>query len=204
MGSVVKAVNRAYDRLETRPFWKVGSRDRARRRDGLVTAGMLLLIVLGGTLGDAIADKANLGGAWDLVWNLLRWPIAFVVVLLFFALVYYLAPNKDQRRWQWVTPGSLVGGFIWLALSGLFALYTSVLGLVRQDVRVARRRHHPAALAQLHRVVGPLRGGAERGARPSGRHPRGGRQVRASSSPRAERRLGGHAGESSRFTASSA
>ena len=31
MGSVIKAVNRAYDRLETRPFWKVrGDGDRAR------------------------------------------------------------------------------------------------------------------------------------------------------------------------------
>ena len=33
MGSVVKAVNRAYDRMETRPFWKVrADLDRARAR----------------------------------------------------------------------------------------------------------------------------------------------------------------------------
>ena len=44
---------------------------------------------------------------------------------VFFALVYYLAPNADQRSWKWVTPGSLVGALLWLALSGLFALYTS-------------------------------------------------------------------------------
>jgi membrane protein len=48
-----------------------------------------------------------------------------VAVLLFFSLVYYLAPNLDVRNWRWVTPGSLVGSLSWLALSGLFALYTS-------------------------------------------------------------------------------
>src|SRR5205807_7390673 len=79
----------------------------------------------GGALGDAIARKTVLGGGFTLVWNILRWPIAFVAVMLFFALVYYLAPNEDQRDWKWVSPGSLVGSLMWLALSGLFALYTS-------------------------------------------------------------------------------
>jgi len=126
MGSIVKSVNRAYDRLETRPFWKVRLVSIVLVvASGIVTAGMLLLVVLGGTLGHAIAHEAHLGGAFTWAWNLARWPIAFLAVLLFFALIYYLAPNLDQRRWQWVTPGSVVGGLMWVALSGLFALYTA-------------------------------------------------------------------------------
>ena len=92
---------------------------------GLVLAGLLLLIVFGGPLGTAIADQAQLGGAFELLWSVLRWPIAFAAILIFFALVYYLAPNVDLRSWKWLTPGSLVGALMWLALSGLFALYTS-------------------------------------------------------------------------------
>jgi membrane protein len=126
VGTVVKAVNRAYERPETRPFWKVRLISVVLvGASGIVTAGMLLLIVLGGKLGDAIAAKADLGGAFTWFWNVFRWPLAFMVVLLLFALIYYLAPNADQRSWKWVTPGSLVGSLIWLALSGLFALYTS-------------------------------------------------------------------------------
>jgi membrane protein len=126
MGTIVKAVNRAYDRTETRPFWRVRVIGIVLVvATGVVTAGMLLLIVLGGTLGDAIARKANLGAAWSWIWNVARWPLAFCIVLLLFALIYYLAPNTDQRRWQWVTPGSILGGVVWLALSGLFALYTA-------------------------------------------------------------------------------
>jgi membrane protein len=129
MGAVMKAVNRAYDRMETRPFWK----QRLIAivlvfATGLVFAGVFLLIVFGGDLGDAITRRTGLGSQFKLFWNIARWPIAFVAVLQFLELVYYLAPNKDQRNWRWVTPGSLFGSVAWLALSGLFALYTSYSG----------------------------------------------------------------------------
>jgi len=126
MSSLIKAVNSAYDRIETRPFWKL--RLIALLLvflTGFVLAGMFILIVFGGPIGAAIAEKANLGDAFDLVWTLVRWPLAFVAVLFFFALVYYLAPNIEHRNWKWITPGSLLGAVLWLALSGLFALYTS-------------------------------------------------------------------------------
>ena len=127
MNAIVKAVNRAYDRQESRPFWKV----RLLAiflvvLTGLVMASLFLLIVFGGPLGKAIADHARLGGAFELLWSILRWPIAFTAILLFFAIVYYLAPNQDVRNWKWVSPGSLVGGVLWLLLSALFALYTSL------------------------------------------------------------------------------
>jgi membrane protein len=129
MGSMIKAVNRAYDRTETRPFWKVRLiAILLVASTGIMTAALFILIVFGGPLGEAIASEARLGGAFDLLWAILRWPLAFVGILLFFALVYYLAPNTEHRNWKWITPGSIVGGLLWLALSGLFALYTSFAG----------------------------------------------------------------------------
>jgi len=129
MTSVIKAVNRAYERQETRPFWKVrGIAILLVVTSGLTTAGIFLLIIVGGSLGDAITKKAGLGGAFQLVWGIARWPVAFCAILLFFGLVYDLAPNKEQRSWKWITPGSVVGGLLWLLLSGLFALYVTFAG----------------------------------------------------------------------------
>jgi membrane protein len=129
MNSVIKAVNTAYERQETRPFWRVRLvAILLVVATGVTTAGVFLLIVVGGALGEAIAEKARLGGAFDWVWGVLRWPVAFCAILLFFALVYYLAPNKEQRSWKWITPGSFIGGVLWLALSGLFALYVTYAG----------------------------------------------------------------------------
>jgi membrane protein len=129
MTSVLKAVNKAYERPETRPFWKVrGVAIILVVSSGITTAGIFLLIVVGGSLGDAISKRAGLGGVFQWTWGIARWPIAFCAILLFFGLVYYLGPNKEQRSWKWVTPGSLVGGALWLLLSGLFALYVTFAG----------------------------------------------------------------------------
>jgi membrane protein len=126
MNTIVKSINRAYSRLETRPFWKLRLTSIVLvLASGLMLAGLLLVIVAGGPLGEAIAEKAGLGGAFEWTWRIARWPIAFLAIILFFALVYYLAPNEDVRDWRWVSPGSLIGSLLWLVLSGLFALYTS-------------------------------------------------------------------------------
>jgi membrane protein len=126
MGTIVKAVNRAYELEETRPFWKTRLTGLLLvAATGLVLAGLFLLIVFGGPLGSAIADAVGLGSAFEVVWGVVRWPLAFLAILLFFGLVYALAPNRGSPRWQWLTPGAVVGSVAWLALSGLFALYTS-------------------------------------------------------------------------------
>ncbi len=125
-GSIIKAVNRAGEVEESRPWWKV--RLLALTLvivAGVVTAAVFLLIVFGGPIGEAIANRADLGSAFTTVWAILRWPIAFAGILLFFSAVYYVAPNREPRSWKWVTPGSAVGSLLWLAASGLFSLYTS-------------------------------------------------------------------------------
>jgi membrane protein len=127
MGTVIKAVNRAYGRVESRPFWMLRLVAIALVLLSALSVGLVLaLIVLGGPLGEAIADQAGLGGAFAWLWDLLRWPLAFVAILLFFALVYYIAPDDRMRSWRWISPGSLLGSLLWLAVSALFALYTSL------------------------------------------------------------------------------
>jgi membrane protein len=129
MGSVIKAVNRAYESQETRPFWKLRAVAIVLVLvTGVTTSIMFLLIVVGGKLGDAISKKADLSGAFNVTWGILRWPIAFGAILLLYAFVYYLAPNRGQRNWKWLTPGAVVGAVLWLALSGLFALYVTFAG----------------------------------------------------------------------------
>jgi membrane protein len=124
--SIVKAVNRAEDLKETRPFWRVRLLALALvMLAGLVIATVFVLIIFGGPLGDAVAKRAGLGSEFTVLWNILRWPIAFAGILAFFSLVYWLAPNRSPRNWKWLTPGSILGAVLWLALSALFALYTS-------------------------------------------------------------------------------
>ena len=129
MSSVIKAMNKAHELQETRPIWKVrGIAILLVVLSGITTAGIFLLIVVGGALGNAIARKASLHGAFEWAWGFARWPVAFCAILLFFGLVYYLAPNKERPSWKWITPGAIVAGLLWLLLSGLFALYVNFAG----------------------------------------------------------------------------
>lgn len=127
MGAIVKSVNRTYAREETRPFWKLKLMSLGLVAvSAVVVIGDLVLVVTGGTIGNAIAHRADLGGEFTWIWNIARWPIAFAGVLLLAALIYAVAPNIEPRNWRWVTPGAILSGVLWLVLSGLFALYTSL------------------------------------------------------------------------------
>ena len=129
MGSIIKAVNRAYDEDETRPFWKLRLIAIVLvLLTGVTLLAVAVLIVFGGPLGQAIADKAQLGGAFTVLWSLLRWPVAFAAVVVVFGFVYSLAPDTDERHWRWVTPGSVLAAALWVILSALFTLYVTFAG----------------------------------------------------------------------------
>ena len=54
-------------------------------------------------------------------------PLAVFFVAVGIALVYYFAPNVEQK-WQWVTPGSVVALVVWLAMSAGLRYYVSNFG----------------------------------------------------------------------------
>jgi membrane protein len=49
-------------------------------------------------------------------------------LLAAFATLLYLGPDVEHRRWTFLSVGTAVAVIVWLAVSGLFALYTSHFG----------------------------------------------------------------------------
>lgn len=128
MAALMHALNVAYDVAEARPFWK------RRLVAILLTIGFavfvvtaLVLMVFGPRIGEAVASAFGLGGVFTVVWNVISVPVVIFLVLMAIALVYYLAPAKDQD-WRWVTPGSLVALVLWLALSFGLRIYVTRFG----------------------------------------------------------------------------
>ncbi|GGL64851.1 YihY/virulence factor BrkB family protein [Wenxinia marina] len=62
------------------------------------------------------------------VLELLRWLIAFMVLLAGLGILYRFGPNRREARPSWVTPGALVVIVLWLAASTGFSLYLSNFG----------------------------------------------------------------------------
>ena len=124
MGAVISTLNAAYGVKESRPWWKAQA-----LAVGLTVALALLiisalaLVLYGGNIGEWAAEELALGDAFTPIWGVLQWPIVLAIVLLAFALVYYFAPNVKDMRWQWITPGSVLGLALWLLVSFAFRVY---------------------------------------------------------------------------------
>jgi membrane protein len=129
MTALQRALNRVYEREETRGF--------ARQR--LAAAGMLTLafvafglvfglLVLGPHLAGWVGDAVGLESAVGWIWWSAQWPILVVGLLAAFAGMLWLGPNVEHPRLAFLTPGAVLAVMIWLAGSGLFALYVSMFG----------------------------------------------------------------------------
>jgi membrane protein len=49
--------------------------------------------------------------------RVLSWIIATLLLSLFFAVIYYFAPDVKTSRWHWLTPGAAIGIVGWLLAS---------------------------------------------------------------------------------------
>ena len=126
MTSFMRALNRAYDRKETRGFVR-------QRIVAIVMVAIMLtafalvfgLLVMGPALSGWIGDAVGLEAVLKWVWWVAQWPVLIVGLLLAFATVLYLGPNVDHPKWLFITPGSVFAVVVWLVASGLFAVYTA-------------------------------------------------------------------------------
>jgi membrane protein len=87
------------------------------------------LIVLGASIGSGIEGHVGLSGtAFVVVWTVLRWVLALIFISLLFSIYYFLGPNRETPRWQWVSPGGIAGTVIFLAASLGFSFYVKEFG----------------------------------------------------------------------------
>ena len=87
------------------------------------------LIIFGAPIGSAIEGPFPFHGiAFSIVWNVIRWGGAIVCMTLLYSALYYLGPNRETPRWQWVSPGGLFATAIFLAASLGFSYYVSAFG----------------------------------------------------------------------------
>ena len=126
--STMHALNAAYDVKEGRPAWKTVS------LSVLYTIGLALLLLLIAALMVTGPEVMRWLAGWIgleqlvvTVWTWLRLPLAALLMVLVVALVYYVAPDVEQR-FRFITPGSVLAVITWIAASMGFGAYIANFG----------------------------------------------------------------------------
>ena len=124
VGAFRKASNIIYDIGEGRPLWKT-----LPLRFGITILAVVILVVaavitvVSGPIAKQVGDSIGAGSTAVLVWDIVKWPVLFLLVSLLLAILFWASPNAKQGGFRWISPGGIIATVGWVAVSGLFALY---------------------------------------------------------------------------------
>lgn len=129
VAAFMRAANVAYDVGEWRPVWKTLPLRLA------VTAALVVLlavsavfVVFTGNLANKAGDILGVGHGAVVAWNIAKWPVLVLIIVLVFTLLYWAAPNVRQPGFRWVMPGSALAVVVWIVASAAFAVYLANFG----------------------------------------------------------------------------
>ena len=126
VGAFMRASNAIYEREEGRPFYKLRPIQLLVTLVLVMMAALVVLsLIVTGPVAQAIGDAVGLGDAAVTAWNIAKWPVMLVVVMLMLAILYWSAPNAKIHGFRWVSPGSIVAVVVWIVASAGFAFYVA-------------------------------------------------------------------------------
>jgi membrane protein len=126
VGAFGRAMNRVYEIDEGRPFIKLrGTMLLVTIATVLIVLVLSAMLVLSGPVADSVGKAIGLGGAVLTAWNILKWPVILLLVILAIAILYYATPNVKQPKFRWMSLGSTIALVIFLLASLAFAFYVA-------------------------------------------------------------------------------
>jgi membrane protein len=128
INAVVKALNKAYDVEENRPFWK------ARGISFIFTIILavliflsMILLIFGKVIGETIYRVTQLPGNFEVLWGIAQYVIPLITMVCAFVLLYKYTPNL-RLRFREVIPGAVFATLGWVVTSILFSFYVNNFG----------------------------------------------------------------------------
>ncbi|MFI6514213.1 YihY/virulence factor BrkB family protein [Spirillospora sp. NPDC050679] len=129
VAALIRALNAVYDMPEGRPLWKLAPLRLALTLAMVVLLGAsALAVAFTGRLAEQAGRLLGLGSAFTAGWNVLKWPVLLVLVIVAIATLYWAGPNVRQPGWRWITPGCVLAVVAWIAASAGFAVYVANFG----------------------------------------------------------------------------
>jgi membrane protein len=123
MAALITGIHVAHETEEPKGFVVKRGKALALTLAAIVFLGVVVFLIVA---VPPLLDKAGLGDAGRIAFNVLRWPILAVVMIIGIALLYRLSVKDAPRGWLgFLTPGAVVAMVGWVVASALFAIYTA-------------------------------------------------------------------------------
>jgi len=125
MSGMIAALDIAYGRPERRGFFRFNMIALLLTL-GLVIGGLIVvaLVAVLPALLAAIGARSGIATAALII----EWPVLIVFVMAMLAILYRYAPDHDEPKWQWISPGAVAATVLWIIASILFSVYVSHFG----------------------------------------------------------------------------
>jgi membrane protein len=125
MMAMIRALNKAYDVSEHRPYWKVkGISIIFTLCLSIVICLSFVLLVFGQMIGSYAFGVLEIPNTFQSLWVPLKNILTLVIMCTIFALLYYTAPNRIIRFYD-VLPGALFTTVGWVVISLSFSYYVN-------------------------------------------------------------------------------
>jgi YihY family inner membrane protein len=109
MGQMERALNRQYGIEQDRPTLQKYARALVLALTaGLLSTAAFAMFALGHGIGAGLHDDTV-----TQIWNVVRWPIALVLMMAAIALLFRWSPYRHQPAWSWLAFGSVVSVLLW-------------------------------------------------------------------------------------------
>jgi membrane protein len=129
VGAFGRAMNRIYEVPEGRPVWKLRPLQLVLTLAGLImVAAVAFMLAVSGPVAEAIGNAIGLGEVAITLWNVLRWPLILLIVIVAVAVLYYATPNVQQPKFRWISVGAALAIVVWILASAGFGIYVANFG----------------------------------------------------------------------------
>jgi membrane protein len=91
----------------------------------LIVVVIAAMLVLSGPVAESVGSLIGLGGAFVTVWNIAKWPVMLVLIIVAIAILYYATPNVKQPKFRWMSMGSAIALVVFLLASLAFGFYVA-------------------------------------------------------------------------------
>ncbi len=91
----------------------------------MLVAAVALALVVTGPAATPSATPSGIGSTAVTVWNIAKWPVILLVVVLVVAVLYWATPNVKQPKFRWISVGALLAIVVWIVASALFGVYVA-------------------------------------------------------------------------------